>query len=83
MQLGEALGMSIATVDRTLQQLRTLNIMDFREGKLIIRNWTRAARIGGFNPRYLHAKRLVLMKRGHQISALRIGRQQRPSAGKV
>jgi CRP-like cAMP-binding protein len=58
-QLGEALGMSIATVDRTLQEIRTSKAMDFRDGKLTIRNWTRLARMGDFNSRYLHAGRLV------------------------
>jgi hypothetical protein len=40
-QLGEALGMAVATVDRTLLELRTSNAMDFRSGKLTVKHWTR------------------------------------------
>jgi CRP-like cAMP-binding protein len=56
-QLGETLGMSIATVNRTLQDLRSSRSVDFRKGILIVRNWKRLAEIGQFNPSYLHLKR--------------------------
>ena len=55
-QLGETLGMAIATVHRTLQELRTTSTVDFREGKLVIKDWTRLAKIGEFDPGYLHAR---------------------------
>jgi CRP-like cAMP-binding protein len=59
-QLGEALGMSIATVNRTLQELRTTRAVDFQKSELKVRNWQRLAETGQFNPAYLHLKKLPL-----------------------
>jgi CRP-like cAMP-binding protein len=56
-QLGEALAMSIATVNRTLQDLRASRAVDFQRGELNVRNWERLVEIGEFNPGYLHLKR--------------------------
>ena len=56
-QLGETLGMSIATVNRTLQELRASGAVDFQRGELVARNWKRLAEIGQFNPGYLHLKK--------------------------
>ncbi|MEH2513972.1 CRP-like cAMP-binding protein [Nitrobacteraceae bacterium AZCC 1564] len=53
-QLGETLGMSIATVNRTLSALRVSNTMDFRQSMLVVQNWRKLAQIGQFDPRYLH-----------------------------
>jgi CRP-like cAMP-binding protein len=57
-QLGETLGMAIATVNRTLQQLRTTGSVDFRDGVLTIKNWDKLVKIGAFDPRYLHLKKV-------------------------
>jgi CRP-like cAMP-binding protein len=59
-QLGEALGMSIATVNRTLVELRNSRTMDFRSGTLTVHNWPRLCAIGEFDPNYLHLKTPVL-----------------------
>jgi CRP-like cAMP-binding protein len=56
-QLGEALGMAIATVNRTLSELRASRTMEFRVGKLSIRDWPKLCTIGQFDPTYLHLKR--------------------------
>jgi CRP-like cAMP-binding protein len=56
-QLGETLGMSIATVNRTLQQLRASQMVDFQRGELEVKNWKRLAEISQFNPSYLHLKK--------------------------
>jgi CRP-like cAMP-binding protein len=56
-QLGETLGMAVATVNRTLQELRASRAVDFRNGELVVRNWRRLAEVGQFNPRYLHLKK--------------------------
>jgi CRP-like cAMP-binding protein len=56
-QLGETLGMSIATVNRTLNALRVSRTMDFRNGALIVQNWRKLVQLGQFNPRYLHLKK--------------------------
>lgn len=56
-QLGETLGMSIATVNRALQQLRASRSADLRSGQLVVKNWSRLAEIGQFNPGYLHLRK--------------------------
>lgn len=61
MQLGEALGMAIATVNRTLHRLRATGSMEFRDGVLIVSNWEKLAQIGEFDPRYLHLKKLSVL----------------------
>jgi CRP-like cAMP-binding protein len=55
-QLGDALGMAIATVNRTLAELRTSHAMEFRNGKLTVRNWRRLQEMGQFDPAYLHIR---------------------------
>jgi hypothetical protein len=52
--------MAIATVNRTLHRLRATGSVDFRDGVLTIRNWDRLAKIGQFDPRYLHLKDNVI-----------------------
>lgn len=56
-QLGESLGMSIATVNRTLHELRASRAMDFQNSELVVKNWQRLAEIGEFDPQYLHLKK--------------------------
>jgi CRP-like cAMP-binding protein len=58
LQLGEALGMAIATVNRTLLRLRATGSADFRDGVLTVKNWEKLIRIGEFNPGYLHLKKI-------------------------
>jgi len=58
-QLGETLGMAIATVNRTLTTLRASKTIDFRNGTLTVLNWRGLAKIGQFNPGYLHLKRVT------------------------
>jgi CRP-like cAMP-binding protein len=61
-QLGESLGMSIATVHRTLHELRTSRAMDFQNGKLTVKDWTRLAELGEFDPHYLHLKKPAMTR---------------------
>ena len=56
-QLGETLGLSIATVNRTLQDLRKSRAMEFQRGALHVRNWERLRKLAQFNPSYLHLKK--------------------------
>jgi hypothetical protein len=49
--------MSIATVNRTLHELRASRAMDFQNGELIVKSWSRLAEIGQFDPHYLHLKK--------------------------
>jgi CRP-like cAMP-binding protein len=59
MQLGETLGMSIATVNRTLKDLRSSRSVEFKEGILYVKNWERLQKIGQFSPLYLHQKKAI------------------------
>ena len=56
-QLGEALGMSIATVNRTLQDLRLSQTVEFLKGQLHVKNWDGLVKLAQFDPGYLHQKR--------------------------
>lgn len=56
-QLGETLGMAIATVNRTLADLRAARMIEFRGGELEMLDWPRLADIGQFDPSYLHLKK--------------------------
>lgn len=56
-QLGETLGMSIATVNRTLQDIRATRAVDFIRGELLIGNWEKLVEMAQFNPAYLHQKK--------------------------
>lgn len=57
-QLGEGLGIAIATVNRALQQLRATGCADFRDGTLTVKRWDKLVEIGNFDPRYLHLKKI-------------------------
>ena len=56
-QLGETLAMAIATVNRTILELRLSQAVDFHRGELQVRDWDRMVEIGEFNPSYLHLRR--------------------------
>jgi len=58
-QIGETLGIAIATVSRTLQVLRRARLIEFKGGRLTIKDWERLVTQGDFNPEYLHLKRAV------------------------
>jgi CRP-like cAMP-binding protein len=58
-QIGETLGIAIATVSRTLQVLRRARLIEFKGGRLTIKDWKRLVVQGDFNPEYLHLKRAV------------------------
>ena len=53
-QLGETLGISVVTANRGLQALRRTSAVEFRDGKLLVRNWKKLMQIGEFSPSYLH-----------------------------
>jgi transcription initiation factor IIE alpha subunit len=56
-QIGETLGMSIVTVNRTLQALRRSRTMEFRNGELTVFDWKKLVELGDFDPGYLQLKR--------------------------
>jgi CRP-like cAMP-binding protein len=59
-QLGETLGLSIATVNRALNELRKSQTVDFHRGTLHSKNWDRLRMTAQFNPMYLHLKKAPL-----------------------
>ena len=56
-QIGEALGLSLISVNRALQRLRRTGAMDLKDGTLHVRDWRRTSELGQFNPSYLHLKK--------------------------
>lgn len=59
-QLGEALAMGLATVNRALRQLRASGTMDFRNGELSIFKLREFELLADFDPDYLAAHRSIL-----------------------
>lgn len=55
-QIGQALGMSLVTANRALQKLRATGAADLRGGKLRMHDFRQLARLGQFDPAYLHLK---------------------------
>lgn len=53
-ELGQALGLSVVSVNRTMQVLRRQGLVEFRGQRLTIKNWGKLAAIGGFDPSYLY-----------------------------
>jgi hypothetical protein len=49
--------MSIASVNRTLQDLRGSRAADFQKGEIVVRSWRRLVELGQFNPGYLHLRK--------------------------
>lgn len=52
--IGDALGLSVVHVNRTLQQLRDDELFTFRGSTFAIHDWGRLTEIAGFDPAYLH-----------------------------
>jgi CRP-like cAMP-binding protein len=57
--IADALGLSNVHVNRVLRQLREENLLALRNGWLNISNWPELAKIGEFDPLYLHVDRLA------------------------
>ncbi|SFQ27787.1 cAMP-binding domain of CRP or a regulatory subunit of cAMP-dependent protein kinases [Bradyrhizobium sp. Ghvi] len=56
-QLAETLAMALATVNRTLHQLRASGTMEFHDGELVVLKWRELQKLGDFNADYLHLKK--------------------------
>ena len=54
--LGEATGLSLVHINRTVQDLRARGLISFSHGKLTIHDWEGLARLGDFQPDYLHLR---------------------------
>lgn len=55
--IGDALGLSVVHVNRTLQQLRDDELFTFRGSTFAIHDWPRLQEIAGFSPEYLQLGR--------------------------
>ena len=55
--LGEALGLTAVHVNRTLQLLRQIGLVELKLGQLFINDFGELAKLGEFDPHYLHLKR--------------------------
>lgn len=53
-ELGDALGISTVHVNRSLQALRSDELITLRGGTLIINDWERLVQVAEFDPTYLH-----------------------------
>src|ERR1043165_1048612 len=57
-ELGQALGMSHISVNRTMQKLRKQRLADLRSGRLAVLNWAALQRFAGFDSTYLHIDKI-------------------------
>ncbi|HWP16794.1 MAG TPA: Crp/Fnr family transcriptional regulator [Xanthobacteraceae bacterium] len=57
-ELGQALGMSHISVNRTMQRLRKDRLADLRSGRLTVLNWNALQRFAAFDPTYLHLDKI-------------------------
>ena len=55
--LGEALGLTGVHVNRTLQLLRRLGLVELKLGRLVIHDFDELAKLAEFEPHYLHLRR--------------------------
>ncbi|MCB8838695.1 Crp/Fnr family transcriptional regulator [Aurantimonas sp. VKM B-3413] len=53
-EVGDALGLSIVSVNRALQDLRSQKLISLKRRVLTVHDWDRMKRVGQFDPLYLH-----------------------------
>lgn len=56
-QLGDVLGLSVVHVNRKLQELRSAGLVEWRDGKVRIRDFEKLAALSEFDPTYLSLRR--------------------------
>jgi CRP-like cAMP-binding protein len=61
-ETGDALGLSLVHVNRTLQQLRGKGLIKLQNARLDILDWDGLQRAGDFDPGYLHLKETLRMR---------------------
>ena len=52
--LADATGLSIVHLNRSLQELRRRNLIEYQRGHLTIKDWPGLTKIGDFDDAYLH-----------------------------
>lgn len=58
-----ALGLTPVHTNRTLQALRESGAVDWRRGRLTVKDWAQLSEIAGFNPHYLHLRSMPEARR--------------------
>lgn len=58
-ELADALGLTPVTVNRVLQDFRLEGLVERERSRMVIRDWAGLARIGEFDPTYLHMRSSV------------------------
>ena len=54
--VADALGLTPVHTNRTLQALRETGAVEWRSGRLIVKDWRKLSEMGRFEPRYLHLR---------------------------
>jgi CRP-like cAMP-binding protein len=52
--VGQVLGLSIVSVNRSMQMLRSEGLMVWDRGRIDVLNWTQLADLAQFDPSFLH-----------------------------
>ncbi|WP_245514761.1 Crp/Fnr family transcriptional regulator [Jiella endophytica] len=60
-ELADALGLTVVTVNRVLKDLRISGLVERERSRMVIRDWSGLARLGEFDPRYLHFRVPIAM----------------------
>ncbi|NDV87380.1 helix-turn-helix domain-containing protein [Aurantimonas aggregata] len=60
-ELADALGLTVVTVNRVLQEFKQEGLLDRERARLTIKNWPALARAGDFDPNYLHMRVPITM----------------------
>ena len=55
--LGDALGLSLVHINRTVRELREAGLLAWRGSHVTIREWDKLAALAQFDPTYLHLNR--------------------------
>ena len=61
-QIGQALGMSLVSVNRALKKLRRASLVELRRGTLTVLDWSALQQAAGFDPGYLHAAKTAVAR---------------------
>ena len=62
-ELADALGLTVVTVNRVLQDFRANGLVDRERSRMVIKNWSELSRIAEFDPTYLHMRQNIEMVR--------------------
>ena len=63
-ELADALGLTVVTVNRVLQEFKAENLIERERSRMTIKDWSAFAHVGDFDPQYLHFRQEVHMVPG-------------------